>query len=188
VKTAAFLVVAAALALGAGASSQDEVNPLSIKFGLYWPSAHELKDLGDTWFYGELDYGFARNYDTNSAWHVHLGYTQQEGRTMVGEDETDVDVTIIPVTFGMRYDQPPDDMAAGSWYFGWGVGAYFVNWDIGVEDDNEVQLGGHLYAGYDWGDGFFIEGKYRVMSDFGSEDVTLSGNGLTAMIGFKLVK
>jgi hypothetical protein len=187
-RAAAFVAAAIAAALSAGAHAQDQANPLSIKLGAYWPSDSDWKDIGEMWLYGELDYGFSRNYDQNYAWHVQLGYTERSGTMTVGGEDLDAHATIVPVTLGIRYDQPAVDAAAGYWYFGWGVGAYIVNWDLDTYSSSGVEFGGCLYGGYEWGNNFFIEGKYRFTSDFGSDSVTLSGNGLVAMVGAKLVR
>jgi hypothetical protein len=195
VKTATFLIAAVALVLGACAVAQDEVNPLSVKLGAYWPSG-DLDCVGNTWFYGEVDYGFSRDYDRNSSWHVSVGWTQKSATVHeeLTEGRSDGDYTteyeekyrIIPITVGMRYDQPMADTASGYWYWGWGVGLYMFHYEDDEYTDNETELGGCLYAGYEWPSGLFFEGKYQITSDIGDSDT--NGNGFIAVVGVKLVK
>jgi hypothetical protein len=187
-KTAVFLIVAVALVLGAGAFAQDKVNPLSVKLGVYWPSEDCLKDLANSWFCGEVDYGFNRDYDKNSEWHVQLGWTQKsktftsEGRSE-GYDQK-VEVRIIPLTVGIRYDQPAQEQGAGYWYFGWSVGCFFAHLDYVGNTSNKTAIGGTLYAGYQFNDNLFLEGKYQITDNFGD----WNGNGFVAMLGVRLTK
>lgn len=87
---------------------------------------------------GSFDVGLGSRVSPNFALEGTFGF--------YGTDTSGVDVTVAPLTFGVRLIVPAGIMEP---YIGGGLGLYFANVDGGVLDDSDTTFGGYGAIGLD---------------------------------------
>jgi hypothetical protein len=182
---ALFLLVVGALLIGATAFAQDGGSAFAVKGGVYWPTDSNVKDIGKTWLYGELDYTFSRNFDKNYDWHVQVGYMTKDGTWGEGEGAEDVSLRVIPVLVGVQWNQPATGPGLGYWYFGVGAGIAWGTADVDGNSDDKSVFAGDVYVGYQFNENWFVEGKYLMTADYSAGEDNVNGNGFMALVGYK---
>jgi hypothetical protein len=152
------------------ASAQNSISDMhtdpiaDVRLGAYLPQNSRIKSqIGNTIPEGGVDY--------------YLGHASAGARSIVSVDyidrgSGDHKLQMIPVTFGQTNYQ----YANGTYskvYYGYGVGAYFVNQDItdalGNRETNHTTLfGGYINIGTDLNQDFFLDARYHFTSSAGS--------------------
>lgn len=69
----------------------------------------------------------------------------------------------------------------GQFYIGAGVGAYFLNANGFFASTNNTRLGGKIFVGYEFSQGFFVEGGYTFITSVSG----ISPSGFQAALGYK---
>ncbi|HHX42223.1 MAG TPA: acyloxyacyl hydrolase [Armatimonadetes bacterium] len=174
-----FRVVMAALAVlvlaaSAPPASAQEQGRLAITGGLSWFTGDVNDD--NTWIAG-LQYSFptmtrerSRGTFLLSADFLQVDSTRAES----GGPVTD-HVSLIPVLLNYRYS-----LGATPWYIGGGVGVFFSEENIpemGISSD--VNFAWQLFAGYNLGKNWFVEGRWLASNDPGDDSM------LIAQLGFR---
>ena len=176
---------------------------VALKFGIYIPQTTEIKDGGgdldmDSAFNGELALG--HYFHKNIALELGVGYTKPNKSMsftdISGTFSADVDMTIIPVTLGVRGLLP---MGKFEPYAMAGIGAYFTELEVSA---NLSGFGGASASESDTAFGFFLglganfnitkeiflglEGKYLWLEpSFDGLDMKVDGITGTANIGYR---
>lgn len=173
-------------------------NYIALKLGGYLPQASDVEEF-DNAFYGEL--GIGHYFDKNFAVEFGVGYTKpgasvSEFISGVGSASASLDVTIIPVTLGLRGSIPTgvfEPFATA------GVGIYFTEAEASVNipgfisgsaSENDTSFGFYLGLGANLNVSqkvyIGVEGKYFwAKPSFEGVDLKIDGINLTANIGFR---
>lgn len=181
-KKALILAVGLSVLVAGVAAAQDYENPLSLKVGVFWPADDSVKDLvGNTWFSVGVDYTLQKNYETSTEVSLGLGYAQKsEGASKV---------RVIPVTLDWTYRQPREERATTP-YFGVGVGAYITKIEDGLSSESKTKIGGSVFAGLEFSDTMFVEGRYVFVGDItvgtGAAAMEYNTKGFSVMLGSRL--
>jgi len=168
-------------------------NYVTLKAGAYFPQASDVEDF-DNSFYGEI--GFGHYVNPNIALEFGIGYTKPSASiSEPGIGSADVDLTIIPITLGVKVLAPSGKFEP---FFMAGIGAYYADFDASVStifgsgsgSENDTAFGGYLGLGanFDITPNTFIgfEGKYFFATpSFAGVDLDIDGINVTANIGFR---
>jgi outer membrane protein W len=166
-----------------------------LKLGAYLPQANDVEDF-DNSFYGELGIGHYLN--PNIAVEFGVGYTKSSASASVtGVGSADVDLTIIPMTIGikvlsssMRKFEPFAMAGVGLYYAKAEASASISGFGNFSGSETDTTFGGFLGLGANFNitpNTFLgLEGKYFIASpNFESLDVDIDGIYLTANIGYR---
>lgn len=172
-------MAALVLILVSAASAQYESSDRSavgIRMAVYRPTDSALTALGSTWLGPVIDYypRFDKNDLPQIA--VSLGWFSEE-KQYNKASFTPITVSYVKRTRG----------EGSNWYYGGGLGAYFVKFQeptfTGIVKDSGTLLGANLVVGREWG-AWFADLRYDIT---GSLDTQHSGgvgfSGLTLSIG-----
>lgn len=133
----AMLVVAPAFA---EPSPAEPSSYIQLKLGVFSPQSDDFDALNfDDEFYGELGLGFYVN--RNLAIDFGVGYTKPGGETSLLGSPMTLDITIIPLTLGIRAILP---VGAAELYAAGGMGIFFTK----AEDSMSVpgEAGNHVLS------------------------------------------
>lgn len=151
-------------------SAQGELTPITaetkadLRIGAFSPSNSRIRrEVGNLLPAVGVDY--------------YLGHNGNGGRNIVSIGYMDRGTTghrlqMIPLTFGQTNYQYSRG-SFGKAYFGYGVGAYFVNQDItdslGFRETTHTTLfGGYVNVGTDLANNLFVDARYHFTSSAGS--------------------
>ena len=167
-------------------------NYATLKFGGFFPLSHETENFDDA-FYGEV--GFGHYFNNNFAVELGVGYTKPEASVSVPGSSASVDLTIIPVTLGVRGSIPSEVFEP---FATAGLGAYFAEWETSVSgpgfsrsaSQDDINFGFYLGLGanFNVSPNVYIgaEGRYFwTEPSFERFDTTIYGIHLTANVGFR---
>jgi len=176
------LVSALLLLAGVSAFAENLPNYAALKLGGYFPMASDVEDF-DNGFYGELALG--HYFSPNFAAELGVGYTTTSDNFLFA----DFDLTIIPVTVGVKGSLP---MGIFEPYAMAGLGAYFTELES-IHDsssENDTAFGYYLGLGANFNitKSFLLglEGKYFwAEPNFAGEDVKVDGITATFNIGYR---
>jgi opacity protein-like surface antigen len=167
-------------------------NYVALKPGAYFPLSHEM-EIFDNAFYGEM--GFGHYFNRNFAVELGVGYTKPEASTSSPGASASIDLTIVPVTLGVRGSIPSETIEP---FATAGLGIYFTEFEGSVSgpgfrssvSDNDQAFGAYfsLGANFNVSTNIYIgvEGKYFwAEPSFEGFDITTYGINLTANIGYR---
>ena len=170
---------------------------VALKLGGYLPQASDVEEFDDA-FYGEL--GFGHYFSKNFAVEFGVGYTKPGVSTSefisgVGSVSASLDVTIIPVTLGLRGSIP---VGVFEPFATAGIGIYFTEAEASVNvpgfsgssSENDTSFGYYLGLGANFNVSpnvyLGVEGKYFWTNpSFEGVDIKFDGIILTANIGYR---
>jgi len=173
-------------------SEETPPNYAVLKLGGFFPLSHEIENFDDA-VYGEV--GLGHYINRNFAVELGVGYTKPEASASVPGSSASFDLTIIPVTLGLRGSIP-----AGAFepFATAGLGAYYVEAEASVsgpgfsgslsEDDTTFGFYFGLGANFNVTPNAYIglEGRYFwTEPSFEGFDTTVYGIHLTANVGFR---
>ena len=69
----------------------------------------------------------------------------------------------------------------GQFYVGAGIGAYFMNANGFFSSTNNTRIGGKIFVGYEFSQGFFAEGGYTYIASVNG----INPSGFQALLGYK---
>lgn len=135
-----------------------------VRIGAYLPQNNTIKrQIGNAIPDAGVDY--------------YLNHSGATGRSIISVDyidrgSGDHKLQMVPVTFGQTTYQYSNGNYSKV-YYGYGVGAYFVNQDItdsiGNRETNHTTLfGGYINLGADLDKDFFLDARYHFTSSAGS--------------------
>lgn len=182
-----------------GVSAFADISPnyVALKLGGYLPQSDDLEDFDDS-IYGELAFG--HYFNRNIAAEFGVGYTTTnasltETDPILGTASLDVDVTIIPITLGVKGFIPLGNFEP---FATAGVGLYYSKAEVSASiagfgasaSENDTAFGFYLGAGANFNVApnilLGLEGKYFwAKPSFEGEDVEIDGITLTANLGFR---
>jgi hypothetical protein len=171
----AFAGARSAIAQSAYQSSQTD-STADIRLGAYFPSNSTIKsEVTNTIADGGID--FYLNHNAGQKDIVSVDY--------IDHGSAGHRLQIVPVTFGQQNYQYSGGFYGHS-YYGYGVGAYFVNQDIidpfGFRETHHTALyGGYINIGDDIARGLFVDVRYHFTSSTG----TANPGGLEVTGGFR---
>ena len=168
-------------------------NYFALKFGAYLPQASDVENFDDS-FYGEI--GFGHYLNRNIAMEIAAGYTKSSASVSVPGASANVDLTIIPVTLGLKILYPGEGFEP---FVMAGIGMYYVDADLSATvsgigsasaSESDTTFGGFLGLGGNFNvtpnTYIGIEGKYFFATPSSQGiDVDVDGINLTANIGFR---
>jgi opacity protein-like surface antigen len=167
-------------------------NYAALKLGGFFPLSHETENFDDA-FYGEV--GFGHYFNNNFSVELGVGYTKPEASVSVPGSSASFDLTIIPVTLGVRGSIP-----AGAFepFATAGLGAYFAEWETSVSgpgfsrsaSEDDINFGFYLGLGANFNVSpnvyLGVEGRYFwTEPSFEGFDTTIYGIHLTANVGYR---
>jgi len=191
------LLSALVLLVGASAFAEGLPNYAALKLGMYIPQATDVEDF-DNAFYGELAFG--HYFNKNFAIELGAGYTKSSASLTISDTVTtltvDADLTIIPVTLGVKGLLPMGNFEP---YAMAGIGAYFAEVEgsasltgvgSGSTSESDTAFGYYLGLGANFNITkeilLGIEWKYTwAKPNFFDEDVKIDGSLVTANIGYR---
>jgi opacity protein-like surface antigen len=167
-------------------------NYAALKIGGFLPLSNEM-EFFDNAFYGEL--GFGHYFNNHFAVELGVGYTKPEGSLSGPGSSASFDLTIIPVTLGVRGSIPSkvfEPFATA------GLGAYFAEIESSVSgpgfsrsaSEDDINFGFYLGLGANFNVSpnvyLGVEGRYFwTEPSFESFDTTIYGIHLTANVGYR---
>jgi hypothetical protein len=131
-------------------------SPGAVSLGAFIPSSNDAKDKGgSTQLDINFQYGLPLIGSLGPLSHTVIGVGVETGTKSGGHS------TVIPVTisqmFGVNGQSPT---AGGSFYYGVGVGAYFLN-QSGISV--ATRIGGQVEGGYNLTSSIFVDAKYQIV-------------------------
>ena len=147
-------------------------------YGSYWNS----KDADNSWGAG-VDFGF--NFVKHMELEIHGTYYSGFQNDDFAGTSTSIDLTVIPVDAGLKFDFLPDKTVNP--FVGGGVSYYFLSTTPGsVDDQTGVYLNAGIDAGGKTGARFFAEVMWRKVDtsvSFGSFEQDVNFDGLSMNAG-----
>jgi hypothetical protein len=178
VKKALLLSIVVCAVLSGAAAAQNYENPLALKVGVFWPTDDGVKGLvGNTWFSVAVDYTLQKNYETSTEVVLSAGFMQKS--------DAGSKVRVIPITLDWIYRQPREEKTTTP-YFGVGAGAYLTKIEDGLSSEGKTKFGGSIFAGLEFGQNMFVEGRYVLVGGTTVSGVDYNTKGFSLMLGAKL--
>lgn len=191
-KAPVFMVFLLLTVLAVPAFAASPPNYVAIKLGAYLPQASDVENFDDS-FYGELAFG--HYFNPNIAAEFGVGYTKPGASVTEGTSSVDVDLTIVPITLGVKALYPLGNFEP---FVEAGIGLYYAKVEASATipgatfsgSENDTALGFYLGAGANFNitPNIFIglEGKYFwAKPSFSDVDVKIDGINLTANLGYR---
>ncbi len=172
---AALLLVMMLVSAAAAQYRTDNRSPIGIRLAIFRPSDSTLRGIGSTWLGPMLDWNARFDRFDRPEVVVSVGW--------FGEDSNGEDASYFPLT--ASYIKRTGEAGTDNWYFGGGLGIYFVKYSRDFPfpqiDENTADLGFHVLGGREFG-AWFGELRY----DFGASAAGVDFDGFTLSVGTRL--
>ncbi|MHB8637780.1 MAG: hypothetical protein ACYC96_15050 [Fimbriimonadaceae bacterium] len=176
-----FIALAALGILGASATSSAQSTtvsqPIRAQIGGFFPTDSAVtRTLRKTALFGGVSYDFYTMGGSKGTTPAYAGaYVDASYNSGGGLHLTQVGV-------GVEARAYASTSSYGQFYYGAGLGAYFINANgaIGTSSNN-TRFGGKVFVGFDLTQGFFLEGGYTYIGSVSG----VNPSGFEAAVGYK---
>ncbi|HLK17130.1 MAG TPA: hypothetical protein VKT78_20165 [Fimbriimonadaceae bacterium] len=163
--------------LGAAATSSAQsttvAQPIRIEIGGFFPTDTAVTStLRKAALYGGASYDMYKlgnGNNTMAGLYVDASYNSSGG------------LHLTQVGVGAQARVYSSTSSYGTFYFGGGVGAYFMNANGFFSSTNNTRVGGKVFVGIDLTQGFFVEGGYTLIGSVNG----VNPSGFMAALGYR---